>query len=215
MIGASICSKVRVPNLRRSSSQPSTQPGTDRLSGPWRGMLRSFLAANNSRVALYGDRPLAFRPYSFFVFASQTMAYRSPPMPHDVGSISPRAALVAMAASMALPPFLRTSRPTCAASGWLVATIPCGAMTTERPGRSALAGAAHNRNSAIRRQTFMEVHLNWLAATRVFERSAVAPALRSKTRVAANRGSAHLLRYDERLAVRAGQELVRVGIIDE
>ena len=54
-------------------------------------------------------------------------------MPQRIGSIRPRAALVAMAASIALPPALRTSSPTWAASGWLVATMPCGAMTTDRP----------------------------------------------------------------------------------
>src|SRR5262245_33816244 len=54
-------------------------------------------------------------------------------MPQEVGSMSPIAALVAMAASMALPPFLRMSSPTWAAIGWLVATIPLGAIVTERP----------------------------------------------------------------------------------
>src|SRR5262249_6634474 len=75
------------------------------------------------------------------------MAYRSPPMPHDMGSMSPMAALVAMAASMALPPLRRISSPTWAASGWLVATMPCGAITTERPERN---GAGVNRTPAGR-----------------------------------------------------------------
>ena len=45
-------------------------------------------------------------------------------MPHDIGSITPRAALTAMAASAALPPFLSTSTPIWTASGWAAATIP-------------------------------------------------------------------------------------------
>ena len=46
---------------------------------------------------------------------------------------SPYSAMTAMAASTALPPLRSTSSPTCAARLWLVATIPCGAMTTDRP----------------------------------------------------------------------------------
>src|SRR4051812_1786247 len=61
------------------------------------------------------------------------MANRSPPTPHDIGSTTPRVALAARAASMALPPLCSTARPAPAASGWLVATMPLGAMTTERP----------------------------------------------------------------------------------
>src|SRR6476659_7316037 len=66
-------------------------------------------------------------------------------MPHEVGSMSPIAALVAMAASTALPPFLSISKPTCAASGWLVATMPCGAIVTERP---ALPAGVIGRSAA-------------------------------------------------------------------
>src|SRR2546426_408299 len=43
-----------------------------------------------------------------------------------------------MAASIALPPFFKMSNPTCAASGWLVATIPWGAITTDLPARAGL-----------------------------------------------------------------------------
>src|SRR5256885_1226579 len=37
-----------------------------------------------------------------------------------------------MAASNALPPFFRIATPASAANGWLVATMPLRAMTTER-----------------------------------------------------------------------------------
>ena len=53
-------------------------------------------------------------------------------MPQLAGSISPRAAFVAMAASTQLPPALSTSTPTSAASGWLAQTMPCWAITAER-----------------------------------------------------------------------------------
>ncbi|MEZ6073818.1 MAG: hypothetical protein R3C10_26950 [Pirellulales bacterium] len=53
-------------------------------------------------------------------------------MPQLIGSVSPIIALVAMAASTALPPRLSTSSPTWAASGSLVATMPCWATTAER-----------------------------------------------------------------------------------
>ena len=53
-------------------------------------------------------------------------------MPFMCGSTRPSIAFTATAASMALPPAFRMSRPTCAASGWLAATMPCGATTSER-----------------------------------------------------------------------------------
>src|SRR5437870_5610771 len=60
------------------------------------------------------------------------MAKRSPPMPTFIGSTRLSTAAVATAASMALPPFFRISSPACAASGWLVATMPLRPMTSER-----------------------------------------------------------------------------------
>ena len=65
-------------------------------------------------------------------------------VPHDGEQIAANAAATsapsgpwrhwsAMAASMALPPCFSTSSPICAASGWLVATMPCGAIVTDRP----------------------------------------------------------------------------------
>ena len=65
------------------------------------------------------------------------MANRSPPIPQPVGSMSPKAAFTAMAASMAFPPFFRTSIPICVARGWLEATIPFWAMTSDRVAKSS------------------------------------------------------------------------------
>ena len=60
------------------------------------------------------------------------MANMSPPMPALCGSVTPSIAAVATAASTALPPCFSMSSPACAASGWLVATTPWRASTSER-----------------------------------------------------------------------------------
>ncbi len=60
------------------------------------------------------------------------MANRSPPTPLPVGSIKPNAALAAIAASTAEPPFFITSNAIWVASGCEVAAIACGAITSER-----------------------------------------------------------------------------------
>src|SRR5690348_11247989 len=52
------------------------------------------------------------------------MANRSPPTPFIIGSITPSAALAAIAASTAEPPLASTAAPACDATVWLVATIP-------------------------------------------------------------------------------------------
>ena len=51
------------------------------------------------------------------------------PIPMDDGSTTPSTAAVAIAASMALPPFMRISTPANVASGWLEATMPFLART--------------------------------------------------------------------------------------
>ena len=53
-------------------------------------------------------------------------------MPLPVGSIRPSAALAAIAASMALPPALSTSRAIWVVRGWLVAAMPLLAITSDR-----------------------------------------------------------------------------------
>src|SRR5215471_16882190 len=71
------------------------------------------------------------------------MAKRSPPMPFDVGSVTLRTALAAMAASMAEPPRSRMSAPACEAETWLVATMPYCVVTTERPQERSCAETVH------------------------------------------------------------------------
>jgi hypothetical protein len=53
-------------------------------------------------------------------------------MPTFIGSVTLSAAAVATAASMAFPPAMSIRSPACAASGWLVTTIPLRANTGER-----------------------------------------------------------------------------------
>src|SRR5690554_4680221 len=48
----------------------------------------------------------------------------SPPIPLDVGSTTVSVLAVAIAASIALPPFFRISNPACAASACEVRTMP-------------------------------------------------------------------------------------------
>src|SRR5439155_241080 len=67
-----------------------------------------------------GARPEALSPASFFAFGSHTIANRSPPSPFAVGSMSPRQAFTAIAASTALPPGLRTSTPAPSIQGELM-----------------------------------------------------------------------------------------------
>ena len=78
------------PESCRSASCRSvcaTAPSRRRSRGPTssRARLWGFRSVPCRRrfrgVAFNGERPLAFRPYSFCVLASQTMANRSPPMP--------------------------------------------------------------------------------------------------------------------------------------
>jgi hypothetical protein len=54
-------------------------------------------------------------------------------MPVIIGSVTLSTAAIATAASTALPPRLRISSPVKEASGWLEATMPFCARTTERP----------------------------------------------------------------------------------
>ena len=132
MAGASTSAIFSLPNFLCSSNQPSTQPGTLTGSGPNDGMALRPFSFRYASVNDFGDLPDALSPWSFCVLASQTMANKSPPTPLPVGSIRPRQALAAMAASTAEPPRFSTSSPTCVASGWLVQTMPFWAITSER-----------------------------------------------------------------------------------
>src|SRR5439155_1571563 len=78
------------------------------------------------------DLALARGPTTCLVFGSHRIANRSPPSPFAVGSIRPRQAFIAIAASTALPPCLSISSPAWTASGWAAHTMPWAPYTTER-----------------------------------------------------------------------------------
>src|SRR5579883_737827 len=60
------------------------------------------------------------------------MANRSPPMPHIIGSTTPKTRLAAIAASTADPPRASVCAPATAASVWLAATMPLCEITIDR-----------------------------------------------------------------------------------
>src|SRR2546423_10060894 len=86
------------------------------------------------------------------------IANRSAARPVLSGSTTLSTAAAATAASIALPPLRMIARPACAASGWLVVTTPCGAMTSERP--CAIQPSARSPRTAVQAAA-----LEWLAQT--------------------------------------------------
>ena len=66
-------------------------------------------------------------------------------MPSKYGSTRAMTALVAMAASTALPPRSSTCTPARAASGWLAATMPYWVAIFDRPTVTSGAGARPGR----------------------------------------------------------------------
>ena len=60
-----------LPKRRRSASHPATAPGTVTESMPASGISFTTPFARRASIVMpFGAHPLAFRPYSFFVFAS-------------------------------------------------------------------------------------------------------------------------------------------------
>ena len=107
-------------------------PARKRRAGPGRAAGSDLAASVLPAPREYGERPLPLSPDRVFAPASHTKAKRSPPTPQETGSTNPSTALAAIAASTAVPPFLRISRATWVARGWLVAAIPLRASTSER-----------------------------------------------------------------------------------
>ena len=137
MAGSSAAASVRLPWVRTSSSHPASAPGTVTDMTPCSDPERKPRAASVSRSISEPDRPLALSATSRRSRASHTMANMSPPMPVMCGSVTLSTAAAVTAASMALPPARSTSSPAADASGWLVATMPLGAYTVERPASEA------------------------------------------------------------------------------
>jgi hypothetical protein len=100
---------------------------------PLPGTLVKPRLLKNSGVQALGAQPLDASAYSFFSLADQTIANRSPPRPVLPGSTTPNTAAAATAASIAFPPSSKIRNPAAVARGWLVATMPLRASTSERP----------------------------------------------------------------------------------
>src|SRR6058998_3947648 len=102
------------------------------------------------------------------------MANRSPPYPHRYGSTTPRVRLAATAASTALPPEARTSRPTEEAR-W------CGEAT--QPEGNRRASTPPDTVSRVREAGAVPPDLRWCpAAGEGSGRAAAAPSLRPDRR---------------------------------
>ena len=86
------------------------------------------------------------------------MANRSPPTPFIIGSMTPSAALAAMAASTALPPRARIAAPACEATAWLVATMPYCVTTLERACVRSGDAARSGKLRRWTRQSLAEKH---------------------------------------------------------
>src|SRR5205823_3147125 len=90
-----------------------------------------------SRLSERGERPEPLSPASALALGSQTMAKQSPPIPQEIGSRNPSAALAATAASTAEPPARRIDMAVWVARGWAVAAAPCAPHTAEREAKLA------------------------------------------------------------------------------
>ncbi len=122
-----------MPYFFSSSSHPASAPGTVTVSAPREGICFRPRPSSVSRVMSAPARPLALMATRRCSFATHTIANMSPPIPVIIGSVTDSTAAAVTAASIALPPACSTRNPAELASGWLVATMPCGAYTTERP----------------------------------------------------------------------------------
>ena len=76
--------------------------------------------------------PLPFKAITLDSLFKYNNEKTSPPIPVDIGSTTFKTAAAAIAASTALPPFFKISKPALAAKGWLVAIDPFDPNTSER-----------------------------------------------------------------------------------
>ena len=115
------------------------------------------LPLKNSGVAPVGATPSALMPMTFPVRGSKMRAWVSPPQ-LSVSHIVAVAAIIAQAASTALPPFAKIKAPAVAPSGLPVMAIqrlPCSGGFTVRGGGWAAADDAAARTRAAARSFFM------------------------------------------------------------
>src|SRR5207248_338681 len=98
------CDAPLVEGIGPLAADLAIRPREVQERGPSPGICENPLAVSALTLACCGARPLASRPNTRELRASQTCANKSPPMPHDIGSTTPSMAFAAMAASTAVPP---------------------------------------------------------------------------------------------------------------
>ena len=190
MAGASTSSRDSRPNRAWASPQERTAPGTVMLNGPRRGSVRRPRSRRVAASAAAALRPEPLSAYWRASAASQTSQNASPPMPQPWGMTTPSTALVAIAASTALPPRTQDVQP--GRRGQVVGRHD-GAVRTagERhraPGSSVdhpiipVTGSSARRNrasgrSAIRRSTAVATSMPSMPAASAANPPMSAPAI--------------------------------------
>ncbi len=122
--GPSTSASESLPNSASITISPPGAPGVTAASGPNSGGNGMPLARKNSGVAPVGATPSALMPVTLPVWGSNTSACTSPPQ-LKVSNMVAVAAIIAQAASTALPPRSNIMAPAVAASGLPVMAIQC------------------------------------------------------------------------------------------
>ena len=124
MAEARIRSRPSRPWRRCASPHDRTAPGIVTDIGPRKGRRSRPARRKRTGFASAGARPDPFSAVSVREPASQISQNASPPNPHAWGITTARAAFVAIAASTAVPPERRMSRPVAVARWWGATTPP-------------------------------------------------------------------------------------------
>src|SRR5579871_6604695 len=125
MAGCRHVSSPRRPKRSDRALQPDTAPGTLTDLGPSASTVSGWATCAGAGPA--ASSPTISPPRC-------TIANASPPIPVDIGSVTPSTAAAAIAASTALPPRSSIRTPARVALTWLVATIPRAANAGGRTG---------------------------------------------------------------------------------
>ena len=149
------------PNRSCRASQPSTQPGTV----PARTSPRIGMAVRPSaRIAAASD-PAPAWPIEVSAAGSSppswTSANRSPPIPHMCWVVTASTALVAMAASAALPPARRMPTPADDARWSTEHTMPLGAVRVMPTSEMSSGRLMAARLPAGRRPKRVQCAIRW------------------------------------------------------
>ena len=133
---------------------PPGVPGVTAARGPYSGGAAMPFDLKNSGVAPVGATPSALIAITLPLRGSKMRAWVSPPQ-LSVSHIVEVAAIIAQAASTALPPFAKIIAPAVAASGLPVMAIQCLPWSTGlavRPGRRRVGGGEDHGEPRRRRE---------------------------------------------------------------